>query len=54
VGEAGLTNVVPVVFLMFLLWLLIYGPGPVSLDAALARWLRLGKPPEPEPESKPD
>jgi putative oxidoreductase len=41
-GDSGLTDVVPVVFLLFLVWLLIHGPGVVSLDAAVARWR--GKP----------
>jgi putative oxidoreductase len=47
-GDTGLTDVVPFVFGMFLLWLVIMGPGPVSLDALIARWLRRG-----EPESSP-
>ena len=38
-GEKGLTDVVPVVYLLFLLWLVIAGPGAVSLDALLKRWL---------------
>jgi putative oxidoreductase len=38
-GEKGLTDVVPVVYLLFLLWLVIFGPGAVSLDALLKRWL---------------
>lgn len=39
-GEAGLTDVVPFVFLLFLAWLVIYGPGRLSLDHPIAR--RLG------------
>jgi len=39
-GETGLTDVVPFVYLLFLLWLVLFGPGPVSLDALLARWIR--------------
>lgn len=39
-GEKGLTDVVPFVFLLFLLWLVIFGPGPLSLDALVRRWLR--------------
>ncbi len=31
------------VYLLFLLWLALYGPGPVSLDNILARWLKIGK-----------
>ena len=38
-GDKGLTDVVPVVYLLFLLWLVIFGPGVVSLDALLKRWL---------------
>jgi putative oxidoreductase len=38
-GEKGLTDVVPVVYALFLLWLVIAGPGAVSLDALLKRWL---------------
>jgi putative oxidoreductase len=39
-GDAGLTDVVPFVYLLLLLWLVLFGPGVVSLDALLARWLR--------------
>jgi putative oxidoreductase len=39
-GEAGLTDVTPFVYLMFLLWLVIFGPGALSLDALLTRWIR--------------
>jgi putative oxidoreductase len=39
-GEAGLTDVVPVVYGLFLLWLIVFGPGAASLDALLRRWLR--------------
>lgn len=37
-GDVGLTDVVPFVYLMFLLWLVLLGPGPVSLDALVRRW----------------
>jgi len=37
--DKGLTDVVAFVFLMFLLWLVVYGPGVVSLDTLLKRWL---------------
>jgi putative oxidoreductase len=46
-GDAGLTDVVPVVYGLFLLWLIVAGPGRVSLDALLARWVK------PEPVSAP-
>jgi putative oxidoreductase len=39
-GDAGLTDVVPVVYGLFLLWLVVFGPGKLSLDALLARFLR--------------
>lgn len=39
-GDTGLTDVVPFVYLLLLGWLVIVGPGPLSLDALLARWLR--------------
>ena len=35
-SDAGLTDVTSLVFLLFLLWLVLMGPGEVSLD----RWLR--------------
>jgi putative oxidoreductase len=39
VGESGLTDVIPFVYLMFLLWLVVFGPGRLSLDALLVRLL---------------
>ena len=47
-GDTGLTDVVPVVYGLFLLWLLVVGPGLVSLDALLRRWLRPEGTPAPE------
>jgi putative oxidoreductase len=41
-GEKGLTDVVPVVYGLFLLWLVLFGPGALSLDALVKRWLGLG------------
>jgi putative oxidoreductase len=38
-SEAGLTDVVPLVYLLFLVWLVICGPGAASLDALVKRWL---------------
>jgi len=38
-----LTDTAAAVCLVFLLWIVIYGPGVVSLDTLLARWLRLPK-----------
>jgi putative oxidoreductase len=42
--EKGLTDVVPVVYGMFLLWLIVFGPGLASLDALLRKWIRPGDP----------
>jgi putative oxidoreductase len=39
-GESGLTDVVPVVYGLFLLWLIVSGPGAASLDALVRRWIR--------------
>lgn len=47
-GDKGLTDVVPVVYGLFLLWLLVVGPGLVSLDALLRKWLRPEEAPAPE------
>jgi putative oxidoreductase len=46
-GEAGPMDIAPWVFLMLLSWLVIHGPGLVSLDAIVARWLR------PQPDTAP-
>ncbi|HEV2688169.1 MAG TPA: DoxX family protein [Bryobacteraceae bacterium] len=40
---AELTDVSPVVLLVFLVWLALYGPGRVSIDRFLARGLNLSK-----------
>jgi putative oxidoreductase len=40
-GEIGPTDLSPFVFLLLLAWLVVYGPGLVSLDAPLARRLGL-------------
>jgi len=40
-SDAGLTDIVPFVYLLFLLWLVIFGPGLVSLDHLL--FLRIAK-----------
>jgi putative oxidoreductase len=39
VGDDGLTDVVPVVYGIFLLWLMLFGPGLASLDALVRRWI---------------
>jgi putative oxidoreductase len=35
---ADITDVTPFVYLLFLVWLILYGAGPFSLDRALGRW----------------
>jgi putative oxidoreductase len=40
-GEQGPTDVVPFVYLLFLVWLVIAGPGAASLDALIAAGLGL-------------
>jgi len=42
-GEQGPTDVVPLVYLVFLTWLVIAGPGGLSLDTLVLRWLRRGR-----------
>jgi putative oxidoreductase len=44
-SEIGPMDITPFVFLLFFLWLTLYGPGAVSLDALLKRWLGLGPKP---------
>jgi putative oxidoreductase len=41
-GDVGLTDVTPVVYGLFLLWLIVKGPGAFSLDALLARAFKIG------------
>jgi putative oxidoreductase len=41
-GESGLTDVAAFVYLLFLLWLVVSGPGWLSLDALVARRLESG------------
>lgn len=51
-GEVGLTDVVPVVYAMFLSWLIVKGPGALSVDAVLARVFKIGAV-EPAPPTPP-
>jgi putative oxidoreductase len=51
-GEVGPTDIASWMFLLLLSWLVLYGPGVLSLDHWLARWLGLGAeadPPAPAP-----
>jgi putative oxidoreductase len=42
---ADLTDVTSFTYLLFLIWLVCYGPGPVSIDRFLSKWLGInGKP----------
>ena len=34
------TDISAFVYLLFMLWLALYGPGPVSLDRLLSRWVK--------------
>jgi putative oxidoreductase len=39
-SEVSPTDISAFVFLLFFLWLALYGPGALSLDYFLARWLK--------------
>jgi putative oxidoreductase len=43
-GDVGPTDIPSFVFLLLLGWLVVFGPGPLSLDKLLSRWLRVGAP----------
>lgn len=47
-----LTDVVPVVYGLFLLWLILYGPGPISIDHWIRKKMKLA-PTDAELESAP-
>jgi putative oxidoreductase len=40
-----LTDVTSFTFLLFLIWLVLYGPGPISIDKLLSKWLHIGEHP---------
>ncbi len=39
-GDTVLADVTPFAYLLFLLWLIAFGPGRVSLDRLVERWLK--------------
>ena len=43
---ADLTDVTSFTLLLFLVWQVLYGPGPLSLDYFLSKWLGLNRKPE--------
>ena len=45
-GEAGLSDVAPFVLGAFMAWLVVFGPGALSLDALLKRFLFKAEEPE--------
>jgi len=45
-SEISPTDISSFVFLLFFLWLALYGPGVLSLDYLLARWLGIGGKPK--------
>jgi len=47
-GDVGPLDIAPYVFFLLLLWLVLFGPGPLSLDKPLARWAGV----DPEGEKK--
>jgi putative oxidoreductase len=38
---ADVSDVTSFTFLVFLIWLVLYGPGPISIDYFLSKWLGL-------------
>ena len=40
---ADVTDVTSFTYLLFLIWLVLYGPGPVSLDYLISKWLVLSR-----------
>ena len=47
------TDVTSAAYLLFLIWLVFYGPGPVSIDRFLSKWLGLEAKSEPEGAAPP-
>jgi putative oxidoreductase len=42
-GDVGPLDIDPWVFVLLLSWLVLYGPGPLSLDRLASRFLKLGE-----------
>ena len=42
---ADITDVTSFTYLLFLIWLVLYGPGPISIDKLLSKWLHIGAQP---------
>jgi putative oxidoreductase len=42
---ADITDVTSFTYLLFLIWLVFYGPGPISLDKLISKWLHIGEQP---------
>ncbi|HYL38900.1 MAG TPA: DoxX family protein [Bryobacteraceae bacterium] len=42
---ADITDVTSFTYLLFLLWLVFYGPGPISLDKLISKWLPMDEQP---------
>jgi len=53
-GDLGPTDIPSYVFLLLLGWLVLFGPGAVSLDKLLSRWLRVGAPVVQRPPDRTD
>jgi putative oxidoreductase len=53
-GEIGPTDIPSFVFLLLLGWLVLFGPGPVSLDTLVSRWLKVGAPAVQRPPERTD
>jgi putative oxidoreductase len=41
---ADITDVTSFTYLLFLIWLVVYGPGPISLDKLISKWLKIDRP----------
>jgi putative oxidoreductase len=51
-GDVGPTDIPSFVFLLLLGWLALFGPGPISLDKLISRWLRVGAPVVQQPPAR--